>query len=95
MDTGMMSTGKMTTIVTATGRIIRMDTTAYALSGGIHGGGIGSGGVPAGAIASAGISSTADSIRCGTTVAVGGTGHDMDGTVGIDCHTRMVRYDAE
>lgn len=95
MDTGMMSTGKMTTILTATGRIIRMDTTVYVLCGGIHGGGIGSGGVQVGAIASVGISSTADSIQCGTTVVLGGTDRDMDGPVGTDCHTHMVRYDAE
>ncbi len=95
MDTGMMSTGKMTTTVTATGHIIHTDTTVCTLFGGIHGGGIGSGGAQVGAIASAGISSIADSMWYGTTVVAGGGGHVMDGTVGTDYRTRTVRYDAE
>ena len=76
----MTSTGKMITGVTATGSIIRMDTTVFAMSGGIHGGGIIIGGGAIGAIASPGISSTADSMLYGTSMVA--TGSDRDTVVG-------------
>lgn len=62
MAAGMMNIGKMSIGMTATGCIIPTDTTAYILSGGIHGGGIGIGGDAIGTITSIGISFTVDSI---------------------------------
>ena len=92
MTTGMTSTGKMVTGVTAIGNIIHMDTTVCIMSGGIRGGGMSSGGGAIGVITSHGISSIVDSTLFGLMMAAGGSGRDMVAGYGIDYHTPMVRY---